>query len=246
MMIKKGLVIISTVGLILMLTTMPLFARAGGGSSGGSSGGSGGSSGGSSAHHSHGRNTNSQYSEKTGVTRLLVYGSVATVMVGCGMYFRQAKARKMHRLAKKQLAILDDNDDFWNEKRIKKEVENCYYAIQQAWSNQDIETLKKYLTPSLLETWQTKLVWQQYQGQRNVLEKVRLLGQGVVEVYDSENDDEDYFWVYLEGKMDDRIIDEKNRIIEQNTDVFVEYWKFQRNGNNIYLDKIYQQDEFES
>ena len=79
-----------------------------------------------------------------------------------------------------------------------------------------------------------------------MLSKIRLLNQGVVEVYDSENDDEDYFWVYIEGKMDDRIVNSENKIIERNNDVFVEYWKFQRRGNNIYLDKVYQKDEFES
>lgn len=244
-MIKKILGVISIVILILSLSISPLTARAGGGgSSGGGGGGSGGSSSSGSSSHSHGSSNRS--SDADDKVRLIGFSGLSLVMVVYGVHYRRSKAKKMHREAKKQLELLDDSDEFWSEKRIKKEVENCYYAIQMAWSNQDIEALQDYLTPSLLEAWKTKLNWQEYQGQKNVLSKIRLLNQGVVEVYDSENDDEDYFWVYIEGKMDDRIVNSENKIIERNKGVFVEYWKFQRRENNIYLDKVYQKDEFES
>ena len=77
-------------------------------------------------------------------------------------------------------------------------------------------------------------------------EEMKLIKQHVVNVYDSENDDEDCFWVYIEGMMDDLTIDEQNQVIESYDGVFVEYWKFKRLGNRILLDEIRQQDEYEN
>ena len=50
-----------------------------------------------------------------------------TVVVVSGIYGlnasqRRRKARLRHQRTKKQLDILDDEDAFWNEERIKKEV----------------------------------------------------------------------------------------------------------------------------
>lgn len=241
-MIKKIFTAIFVCLLMISLTSLQVEARAGGG------GGSGGSSGGGSSSGTNDDFSHTGHSGRGRTSRLesfLSFGGVVLVMGGYSAYTKRSNAIKAHRAVKKELAILEKQDDFWNEKRIKQEVENCYYAIQLAWSNQDFETLKDYLTPSLLEQWQIKLAWQEYKGQRNVLKKIRLLAQGVVEIYDSENDDEDCFWVYIEGKIDDRIIDTNNRTVERNNDLFIEYWKFQRVKNNIFLDEIYQQDEFE-
>ncbi|WP_294581744.1 Tim44-like domain-containing protein [uncultured Thomasclavelia sp.] len=228
--------------ILLVLTPFPVFARAGGGSSGGS-GGSGGS-GSSSSRHIHG---SGEYNRNpiVRVASYLGFGSILVATGGLVVYKRRKYAMNLHRDAKEQLDILDDQDIFWNERDIKKKVEHCYYVIQEAWSKQDLDTLNKYLTPSLYEAWIIKLNWQKYKGQRNVLKSIKLLKHDVVSLYDSENDDEDYFWVYIEGKMDDRMIDDQNQIIESNNDTFVEYWKFLRDGEEIKLDMILQQDEFE-
>ena len=238
---KKVIIIILLV--LLIFTPVPVLARAGGGSSGGSGGSSGGGTG-RSSHTTRGRSTYNQ----SPIERLASMAGFSLVMVsiaGFRVYKRRQRAIIMHREVSETLDILDDQDIFWNEKRIKQQVEKCYYAIQEAWSNQNLEVLKQYLSPSLYESWQIKLNWQQFQGQRNVLSNIKLLKHDVVNLYDSTDNNEDYFWVYIEGKMNDKMLDQENQIIESNNDVFVEYWKFIRNENNIYLDQILQQDEFE-
>lgn len=229
--------------LVLLIGVTPVYARAGGGSSGGGS--SGGSSGRSSRNHS-----SPTYSRRGSAIRrmesVIGTGVLFATMVGINVYQKRHKAIKMHREAKGQLKQLDDSDFFWDEKRIKKKVENCYYIVQEAWSNQDIDELKKYLSSDLLEAWQTKLNWYEFQGKKNVLKNIKLLKHDVVSLYDDENNDKDFFWVYIEGKMDDRMIDNENQILEQNNGVFVEYWKFIRMGDEIYLDKVLQAGEFEN
>ena len=128
----------------------------------------------------------------------------------------------------------------------KDGVKRNYFIIQDAWSNKNLEILKDYLTPQLFEAWQTKMNWYEFQGKRNELTNIKLIKQHVVNVYDSENDDEDYFWVYIEGMMDDLTIDDQNQVIESYDGVFVEYWKFKRSKDRILLDEIRQQDEYEN
>ena len=64
-------------------------------------------------------------------------------------------------------------------------------------------------------------------------------------LYDDIDNHQDYFWVYIEGKMNDTMVQDE-QIIESHHDTFVEYWKFIRYGDDILLDEIKQQDEVES
>ena len=94
----------------------------------------------------------------------LKLGLFIGTIYGVYAFQRRYKANKLHQRAKKQLAILDDQDDFWNEKRIKEEVKKSYYLIQEAWGRQDLKTLKKYLTENLYDAWVAKINWNEFQG----------------------------------------------------------------------------------
>ena len=115
---KKIITILSTFLIITLLFTGSCYARAGGGSGSGSNGGGSSSSRGNSYHdHYYGRRGRSNPIE----------GIVMTVVVVSGIYGlnasqRRRKARLLHQRTKKQLDILDDEDAFWNEERIIKEV----------------------------------------------------------------------------------------------------------------------------
>lgn len=243
---KKRLTILSIFLMIMILFTGNCYARAGGGSGSGSSGGSGGSSsGGGTTHyyyHDHGYGGGTSLTSQNSI--LLTATLAGTFFVARCLY-RRYKAIGMHHQVKKQLKVLDDQDEFWNESRIKKEVKEAYYTIQKAWTLQDMETLKEYLTDNMYGVFETKINWNEFQGKRNVLNDIQLLKHDVVSLYDSINDDEDYFWVYIEGKMVDEMRDQENQLLESYRGVFVEYWKFKRAGNRILLDEIKQKDEYE-
>ena len=134
---------------------------------------------------------------------------------------------------------------FGMKKELKKEVKRNYFIIQEAWSKK-IRNFKRLLNTTTFRCVANKMNWYEFQERRNELTNIKLIKQHVVNVYDSENDDEDYFWVYIEGMMDDLTIDEQNQVIESYDGVFVEYWKFKRLGNRILLDEIRQQDEYEN
>lgn len=226
-MMKK---VIAVCLILLSLSIIPVSARAGGGSSGG--GGSGGS--GSSSHHHSSQNSQD----------LPIVGCIGmSLVMGSIYYMRYMKNIDMHRHIKKPLQDACRQDDFWNEGQLKKKVEEAYYAIQEAWSEQDLKSLKGYLTEELYNQWEIKINWQIYRHERNVLEDICLISKRIVLMNDEDNNENDYFWVAVVGRMKDQIIC-NDEIQSMNHDTFVEYWKFKRRDDTILLDQILQEDEF--
>lgn len=227
---KKVIIIL----FIFIFMCQPVFARAGGGSS------SGGGSRGHSSHTSS-PHTSSRRQGGSPIAGVLGVGGCLMMM----LYWKRHKARKMHQEIVDDIKTAYQQDTFWDEKVLKKKVEEQYFKIQKAWSKQDLTTLKLCLSDALYERWQLKMEWQQYQNQQNVLDNIQLFKVILVDLYDDIDNHQDYFWVYIEGKMNDTMVQDE-QIIESHHDTFVEYWKFIRYGDDILLDEIKQQDEVES
>lgn len=225
---KKGIIIL----FVFIVMLQPVFARAGGGSAGGGGGGGG-------SHSSHPHTSQ----RKNGSPFVGIVGTGACI--AAFVYFKRRKARLMHQQIEDDLLEASNQDEFWDEKDLKRKVKDKYFVIQEAWSKQDLETLKKHLSEHLYERWQLKIEWQQYQNQSNLLDYIQLFKVMIVDLYDAIDNHQDYFWVYIEGKMKD-VLMEDGQILESHQDSFVEYWKFIRQGNDILLDEIKQQEEVES
>lgn len=210
--------------IVFMLMLQPVFVRAGGG---------GGHS--SLPHTSYQRGNGSPVVGIIGVS----------ACIGMTVYWRRKKARLMHQEIEENLLEAYSQDTFWNEKKLKKKVREQYFIIQNAWSNQDIEILKQHLSEYLYEQWQMKIEWQQFQEQSNLLEHIQLFKVMIVDLYDAIDNHQDYFWVYIEGKMQDSFIEE-GQVTDSHNETFVGYWKFIRHGNDILLDEMKQQGEVES
>ena len=82
--------------------------------------------------------------------------------------------------------------------------------------------------------------------EQNILQDIRLLKHKVVGVGDSRDDEQDFCWYYIKGRMVDYTIDTcSNQLIQGSTkpSSFEEYWRFQRQDGVFVLDEILQKDE---
>ena len=223
--------------MLFLLSPMALQARAGGG---GSSGGGGGSSGGSSSHSSgHARGTSSPLSS-------LVSGGAFMLMAGAGGIIFAVHLHRKHSASRALLKQIDDQDYHWNEAVLDERVEKTYYAVQRAWSDMDLDALRAYLSTRLYGRWQVKLASMEMNHEQNILQDVRLLKHKVVGVGDSRDDEQDFCWYYIKGRMVDYTIDTcSNQLIQGSTkpSSFEEYWRFQRQDGVFVLDEILQKDE---
>lgn len=229
---KKRYLVFFTLVLSICLTTPTIYARAGGGS--GSGGGGGGSS---SSHSNHSSNRSSNHSYITGFVVLGTFSLFVYAIKKYDVIVLSSKNRKKLKNSARQ-------DPLWNEDTVIARIEEIYYKVQVAWSDKDLVTLKKYLTPSLFEEWKLKLEWDEYRYQQNILESIRLLDQKIIFMNDDIDDTKDYFIAYIQGKIKDYVMDTiDHTVIRENEPNFVEYWRFIRIDNNFYLDAVFQEDE---
>ena len=73
-------------------------------------------------------------------------------------------------------------DAFWDEHILSDKISKSYFTIQQAWSDQNIQLLKLYLTPSLWKEWELKIQNQIDKGERNLLTDVALLDFSITDI----------------------------------------------------------------
>ena len=218
--------------------TSAITLRAGGGGSGGGGGGSGGSGGGSSSHSGSGR------------APTLFESIIETIMMPFVLFsssiIAYIKLTKRSRKSRKLIKQIMKSDSAWKFKDILTTVNDCFYAIQNAWTNMDMTPAAKYMADELFENFQTKLNWMEYRNQKNILKNINLLQALPVAVYDDIDNSRDYIWFYIKGKMVDYTIDTNTHLkVSGNTSAttFVEYWQFTRKENNWVLSRILQKDE---
>ncbi|WP_270640248.1 TIM44-like domain-containing protein [Longibaculum muris] len=211
---------------------LPVYARAGGGN-GGDSGSSSGNGYSYYEYHDYSNGSSSSHIDSiilVGVGGFLLFGGIMNA-------FNKNKQNvvKSHMWEKAQQV-----DPFWDEHILSDKISKSYFTIQQAWSDQNIQLLKLYLTPSLWKEWELKIQNQIDKGERNLLTDVALLDFSITDILLEEES----FYVYIKGKMNDRTIDKNNQVIEFHDQEFIEYWKFKRVDENILLDEIRQKDEY--
>lgn len=238
---KKRHIFLLVIIFILFLN-LPIYARAGGGSSGGSSGGT--SSGGSSSHGTSHYTRGSTSRKSNPIVTIFNYGmfiiiSCSTIIV---VKVRLSKAKIKTKRKMKYTS--------WNYSEIKDRVEEAYFKIQDAWAKNDMILAKDYMTEELLESFKIKLNWMEFANKKNILKKIKLLKAFPVSLTDEKDDADDRVWIYIRGKMVDYTIDTTtNQIIEGSTfsKAFVEYWLFSKNEEgNWVLNKILQEDEIDN
>lgn len=242
---KKVLNLILIFLLSFLINVNPVFARAGGGSSGGGSS-SGGSSGGSSTH----TGSSSYQTGSRGIVLDIVGGVILCSFMFSSIIKLKVKLVNSKKRSKEKLKKLGETDAIWNYKVLEKHVVNSYFVIQNAWKDNDLSKASNFMSEDLLERFQIKLDWMEFQNKKNIMDNIELISVFPVSLYDDIDDSKDYIWYYIKGRMIDYIIDtETGKKISGVTfkKSFVEYWQYKRDEDgNWVLNKILQEDENDS
>lgn len=226
--------------LLLLCTPQNVYARAGGGGSGGGGGGSGG---GGSSSHSGG--SGYPHRRTSLLESLLVQGGFF-IMAGAGGILFAVHLHKKKRTSARMLKKIDDMDYRWNKEVLDQRVKDVYFAVQQAWSDMDRDTLKELLSEDLYDRWCTKLSFMEISHEKNILKDIELLDLKIVSVNDFKDDTKDFCWYYIKGRMIDYTIDTDSNEYKEGSSIaetFVEYWRFTRRNGIFVLDEVAQKNE---
>lgn len=243
---KHILYLIVVLFLVLILTNLSstvVYARLGGGSSSGGSGGSSSSSGTSHYHSSHTGSNNGNSSPIESIISFIIF----IIFTGFSGIIFKAKIIKSKIHSKQLMKILDDKDEAWKYENVQKQVEKAYFILQKAWTNQELNKAKEYISKKLYDRYQSKIEWMQIRNQKNILKKISLIDASPISINDDEDDSKDYIWYYIEGSMIDYTINVDTKEIVDGENIktrFIEYWKFGREDKGKWvLCEILQEDE---
>ena len=144
---------------------------------------------------------------RTSLLESLVVQGGFFIMAGAGGILFAVHLHKKKRTSARMLKKIDDMDYRWNEEVLDQRVKDVYFAVQQAWSDMDRDTLKELLSEDLYDCWCTKLSFMEISHEKNILKDIELLDLKIVSVNDFKDDTKDFCWYYIKGRMIDYTID---------------------------------------
>ena len=233
---RSGILFLSISILLLVLASVA-FGRAGGGGSYGGSGGGGGGGGGGSGYIFYLLIRLAIDKPVIGIPLLIV---VIVLLVKFG---RKAKGgyethtiSKAGKLRKQQeqkdmqdaLEVIRNRDPGFATGKFVQKVNKAFIAVQEAWSNQDLSTVRQFISDGIDERFSLQIEMQKTEGYRNRMENITVRSTRIVGVYTDRHFDTIH--VEITAQADDSDVDlETGRRIRKNTSSpFTEYWSFLR------------------
>ena len=143
---------------------------------------------------------------------------------------------------------LQEIDIFYQDLSIETMVNEIYEALNEALKLGDESLVKEFLTPHLYENWLIKMNWVSYSRNFNSNRKSKIttcLPIGIKTLTEGK----DEIWIYVRGHhgnsfYERKVVKQHHKIVNQAINKeFIEYWKFIRDEDHLYLDKIYEKNE---
>jgi len=242
---RTKIIIISMVSFAVVAAAMALFARAGGAGGGDSGNGGGG--------------------EGLGyliyiIIRLLLelpfpYNiiSVAIVLIVAYVFYRYTRKKVREQTIFNQLpsgagvkkakgydrfiAAVPDFD----EEKFKNNVRTAFLQIQQAWQDQDVSRIRRYISDGVYQRFNTQFKMMQLLKQKNTLSDIRIHNIYIDKV---ESDGlYDIIHVAIHASITDRFMSELDPSLNSGgREEFVEYWSFLKKRGKPRVD-IYETDQ---
>lgn len=130
----------------------------------------------------------------------------------------------------------------WAEEKLLATARESFLALQQAWSEQDLTTLKKYLHPDLYPSWEIQIQTQIKNQQKNLMTDVMINNMRIVDARNYLDDERDCFTVCIDASAKDQVINLNNpaKTTTKKSKSFREFWTFGWHQNQWLLLAVYQ------
>jgi len=137
------------------------------------------------------------------------------------------------------------SDSGWRMDSLKQRIEECYFKVQEAWTERNQDLASGYVSRRLYAKHKAQTDQMIKDGEKNVLKNINLIEAKIVEAIDYRDNAKDLFWAYIRGSMTDYTVKEPGgEVIKgdpDKTDKFSELWKFTREDGRWVLDEIDQE-----
>lgn len=163
---------------------------------------------------------------------------ISLITLALTVYFINQKNKK----AKKEIAISNNEDSFWNYDEMIQLANDAFYKMQDAWSQRNIDLVKDSITESLYTKYKKELHWMILKREQNIVGDIEIKKLKIIGNEDYLDNELDRFTVYISGKMIDYSISDRTLEIITNKAkervAFADLYYFIRHDNKWLLDKI--------
>jgi uncharacterized tellurite resistance protein B-like protein len=130
----------------------------------------------------------------------------------------------------KQKALTDliRRDPQFTDASFIQKATMAFLEIQQAWSNQDLSKVRRFISDGVNERFSLQLAMQEAQGIRNRMDDIQIQGMEIVSVESDAHFDTIHLKITASAKDTDVEIASGRKIRENYSGSFVEYWSFLR------------------
>ncbi len=126
------------------------------------------------------------------------------------------------------LAKIKQRDPQFTAAALIKKSTSAFIEIQQAWSDQDLSQVRRFISDGVNERFSLQIEMQKKQGIRNNMEDVQVLGTEITSIESDSHFDSIHLKITAKAKDTDVSIASGKKIRNNYSGTFVEYWSFLR------------------
>jgi len=126
------------------------------------------------------------------------------------------------------LANIKARDPQFTSAALMKKAEAAFLEIQQAWSDQDLSKVRRFISDGVNERFSLQIDMQKTQGIRNRMENVQVLKTEITSIESDSHFDSIHLRITAKAKDTDVDIITGKKIRDNYSGTFVEYWSFLR------------------
>lgn len=161
-------------------------------------------------------------------------------------YYIRSKMKKAE--AQKLMQKLASTDRTWNQGLLEKRAREVYFAVQKAWTKNDIELCRAYVSDRLFDHHQDMLTQMAMKGEKNILKQIQLDECTVLAAHDYKGEDDDEAYIKIVGSLVDYTVDRSGKILRGDNvkpTAFEELWVFAKHSEYGWvLDEIRKAVDF--
>ena len=168
-------------------------------------------------------------------------------------WYINRRINKKKKATEQLLTTLSQDDPAWKEENLEEYARQTFLQIEKAWCEQDFAQLESLLHPDLFSEWKTQIELLQSNGERNVMDGLRINNVRLVDAQSYQDKEKDIFTACMDATATDYTVGRDGEIVNSNTasrrkqaknekseEAFREFWTYERNGEKWLLLRVDQ------
>ena len=173
------------------------------------------------------------------------FASIGSFLSGAIVSFfatkSEAKSYKKQLAKEAALEKAASLDGVWDEDKIIERARQVFFKYQSDWASKNIESIQTYTTPQYFNHAKLMLRAIQQMGRHSDLSGIVIHRTSIFKFHDDKDNQKDRVSVEIRAQMRARLVETTtNKILQEDSNSFIEWWNFVRQGDEWMLDGIDQ------